>query len=74
MSKFYKKYTLLNTEDFIFKVGQLFTHLSWSHLAGIRHQNDVGLMSMRPDDVTWTSVRHHFNVKHLPGSNVVFVL
>ena len=28
------EYTLLNTVDFIFKVGQLFTHLSWSHPAG----------------------------------------
>ena len=26
--------TLLNTVDFIFKVGQLFTLLSWSHSAG----------------------------------------
>ena len=45
-----------------------------SHPAGICHQNDVGLTSMRAGDVTGTSVRRHFNVKHLLGSNVVFVL
>ena len=28
---------------------------------------------MRCDDVIWTTVRRHFNVKHLQGSNVVFV-
>ena len=36
---------LLNMVDFIFKVGQLFTHLYWSLPAGTWRQNDV--------DVTW---------------------
>ena len=34
---------------FHLKVGQLFTHLSWSHPAGT---NDVGLTSMQRGDVT----------------------
>ena len=32
------------------------------------------MTSLRRDDVTQTSVRRHFNVMHLQGSNVVFVL
>ena len=60
----------LNTVVFIFKVGQLFTHLTWYP----QQTHDFGLTSMRRDDVTKTSVRHHFNVMHLQGSNVVFVL
>ena len=32
------------------------------------------MRSMRGDDITQTSVRRHFNVMHLQGSNVVFVL
>ena len=36
--------------------------------------HDIKMMSMRHDDATQTSVRRHFNVMHLQGSNVVFVL
>ena len=32
------------------------------------------IWSMRGDDITQTSVGRHFNVMHLQGSNVVFVL
>ena len=32
------------------------------------------MTSMRSDDVIQTLVRRHFNVMHMQGSNVVFVL
>ena len=32
---------LLNAVDFIFKVGKLFIHLSWSDPASTRRENDV---------------------------------
>ena len=69
MSKFCQKYTLLNTVDFIFKVGQLFTHCLGQHS---RHMTS----KLRRCDVmmSQTSVRGHFDVMHLQGSNVVFVL
>ena len=60
--------------EFIFKVRQLLSHLSWSHPAGTWRQNGVGLTSMQRDDITQTSERRHFNVMRLQASTVVFVL
>ena len=42
-------------------------------LGPIQQAHNVKMTSKRRGDVTQTSVRRHFNVMHLQGSNVVFV-